>query len=87
MDGPIELNRALNLPLHIGEFLFSISEFAEYIQKGVLNVARLIAITSAVSAARCAWDCWRTPSAWSARRTIGATFSTSPSTSILSWLY
>ena len=43
LDGLIELNRALDLPLHVGEFLFSISEFAEYIQKGALNVARLIA--------------------------------------------
>jgi hypothetical protein len=43
LDGLVELNRTLDLPLHIGEFLFSVSEFAEYIQKGALNVARLIA--------------------------------------------
>jgi L-alanine-DL-glutamate epimerase-like enolase superfamily enzyme len=43
MDGLIELNRALGLPLHVGEFLYSISEFAEYISKGAMNVARLIA--------------------------------------------
>ena len=43
MDGLIELNNALGLPLHVGEFLYSISDFAEYIAKGALNVARLIA--------------------------------------------
>jgi len=29
----VELNRALDLPLHVGEFLFSISDFAEYIRR------------------------------------------------------
>jgi L-alanine-DL-glutamate epimerase-like enolase superfamily enzyme len=43
MDGLMELNRALDLPLHIGEFLTSISGFAEYIHHGALDVARLIA--------------------------------------------
>jgi L-alanine-DL-glutamate epimerase-like enolase superfamily enzyme len=43
MEGLVELNRSLDLPLHIGEFLFSISDFAEYIQRGALDVARLIA--------------------------------------------
>jgi L-alanine-DL-glutamate epimerase-like enolase superfamily enzyme len=43
IDGLIELNRSLDLPLHMGEFLFSISEFAEYIHRGALDVARLIA--------------------------------------------
>jgi L-alanine-DL-glutamate epimerase-like enolase superfamily enzyme len=43
MEGLIELNRVLNLPLHVGEFLFSIADFADYISKGALNVARLIA--------------------------------------------
>jgi L-alanine-DL-glutamate epimerase-like enolase superfamily enzyme len=43
MEGLIELNRALSLPLHIGEFLASISDFAEYIHRGALNVVRLIA--------------------------------------------
>jgi len=39
----VELNRVLDLPLHVGEFLFSISDFAEYIRRGALDVARLIA--------------------------------------------
>jgi L-alanine-DL-glutamate epimerase-like enolase superfamily enzyme len=43
MDGLIELAAALSLPLHVGEFLYSISDFAEYICKGALDVARLIA--------------------------------------------
>jgi L-alanine-DL-glutamate epimerase-like enolase superfamily enzyme len=43
IDSLIELNRVLDLPLHVGEFLFSISEFAEYIRRGALDVARLIA--------------------------------------------
>ncbi len=43
MDGLIELARELSLPLHVGEFLYSISDFAEYISKGALDVARLIA--------------------------------------------
>jgi L-alanine-DL-glutamate epimerase-like enolase superfamily enzyme len=43
LEGLVELNRALDLPLHVGEFLFSISDFAEYIRRGALDVARLIA--------------------------------------------
>ncbi len=33
MEGLIELNAALGLPLHVGEFIYSISDFAEYISK------------------------------------------------------
>jgi L-alanine-DL-glutamate epimerase-like enolase superfamily enzyme len=43
IEGLVELNRALDLPLHVGEFLFSISDFAEYIRRGALDVVRLIA--------------------------------------------
>jgi L-alanine-DL-glutamate epimerase-like enolase superfamily enzyme len=43
MNGLIELCAALSLPIHVGEFLYSISDFAEYISKGALDVARLIA--------------------------------------------
>jgi L-alanine-DL-glutamate epimerase-like enolase superfamily enzyme len=43
IEGLVELNRALDLPLHVGEFLFSISDFAEYIRRGALDVCRLIA--------------------------------------------
>jgi len=43
IEGLVELNRAVDLPLHVGEFLFSISDFAEYIRRGALDVCRLIA--------------------------------------------
>jgi L-alanine-DL-glutamate epimerase-like enolase superfamily enzyme len=43
MEGLVELNKSLDLPLHVGEFLFSIADFAEYIKVGALDVARLIA--------------------------------------------
>ena len=43
MNGLIDLCAALSLPIHVGEFLYSISDFAEYISKGALDVARLIA--------------------------------------------
>jgi L-alanine-DL-glutamate epimerase-like enolase superfamily enzyme len=43
MDGLIELRSKLSIPLHVGEFLYSIADFAEYISKGALDVARLIA--------------------------------------------
>lgn len=43
MQGLIELNTALGLPVHVGEFLYSIADFADYIANGALNVVRLIA--------------------------------------------
>jgi L-alanine-DL-glutamate epimerase-like enolase superfamily enzyme len=43
IEGLVELGNALDLPLHVGEFLASISDFAEYIRRGALDVARLIA--------------------------------------------
>jgi L-alanine-DL-glutamate epimerase-like enolase superfamily enzyme len=42
-EGLVQLANALGLPLHVGEFLASISDFAEYIATGALDVARLIA--------------------------------------------
>lgn len=42
-EGLIELQRKLDLPLHVGEFLFSIADFAEYIKKDALGCVRLIA--------------------------------------------
>ncbi|HWB33245.1 MAG TPA: mandelate racemase/muconate lactonizing enzyme family protein [Acidobacteriaceae bacterium] len=42
-EGLIELAAALDLPLHVGEFLYSISDFAGYISRGALDVVRLIA--------------------------------------------
>lgn len=42
-EGLVELAQALDVPLHVGEFLASISDFAEYIQRGAVDVVRLIA--------------------------------------------
>jgi L-alanine-DL-glutamate epimerase-like enolase superfamily enzyme len=42
-DGLVELCAALDLPIHVGEFLYSIADFAEYIRRGALDVVRLIA--------------------------------------------
>ena len=43
LDGLVELANALDVPLHVGEFLASISDFAEYIRRGAVDVVRLIA--------------------------------------------
>jgi L-alanine-DL-glutamate epimerase-like enolase superfamily enzyme len=42
-EGLIELASKLDLPLHVGEFLFSIADFAEYIKRDALGAVRLIA--------------------------------------------
>ncbi len=42
-EGLIELAQKLTLPLHVGEFLYSIADFAEYIKKDALGAVRLIA--------------------------------------------
>jgi L-alanine-DL-glutamate epimerase-like enolase superfamily enzyme len=42
-DGLVELCSALDLPIHVGEFLYSIADYAEYIRRGALDVVRLIA--------------------------------------------
>ena len=42
-EGLIELCAALNLPIHVGEFIYSIADFADYIKKDALDVVRLIA--------------------------------------------
>jgi L-alanine-DL-glutamate epimerase-like enolase superfamily enzyme len=43
LEGLVELANALDVPLHVGEFLASISDFAEYIKRGAVDVVRLIA--------------------------------------------
>ena len=43
MEGLVQLKKFVTTPLHVGEFLFSIADFAEYIKAGALDVARLIA--------------------------------------------
>jgi len=42
-EGLIELCAALSLPIHVGEFIYSIADFAEYIKRDALDVVRLIA--------------------------------------------
>jgi len=43
MEGLIQLCAALNLPIHVGEFIYSIADFADYIKHDALDVVRLIA--------------------------------------------
>jgi L-alanine-DL-glutamate epimerase-like enolase superfamily enzyme len=43
LEGLVELANSLDVPLHVGEFLASISDFAEYIRRGAIDVVRLIA--------------------------------------------
>ena len=40
--GCVELCRALDVPIHVGEFIFSIYDFAEYIRRGAVDVVRFI---------------------------------------------
>jgi D-galactarolactone cycloisomerase len=42
IDGLVELTRALDVPIHIGEFIFSPYVFAEYIRRGAMDVVRFI---------------------------------------------
>jgi L-alanine-DL-glutamate epimerase-like enolase superfamily enzyme len=41
-EGLIELGQKLNLPLHVGEFIYSIADYAEYIKRDALGAVRLI---------------------------------------------
>jgi L-alanine-DL-glutamate epimerase-like enolase superfamily enzyme len=42
VDGLVELCQALDVPIHIGEFIFSPYSYAEYIRRGALDVVRFI---------------------------------------------
>ena len=42
IDGLVELCRALDVPIHVGEFIFSPYSYAEYIRRQALDVVRLI---------------------------------------------
>jgi L-alanine-DL-glutamate epimerase-like enolase superfamily enzyme len=42
-EGLIELCAALDLAIHVGEFIYSIADYAEYIKRDALDVVRLIA--------------------------------------------
>jgi hypothetical protein len=85
LEGLVELANALDVPLHVGEFLASISDFAEYIRRGAVDVVRLIADNVGGISGSMRVGCWRTPSASNARRTTGATCSIWRCISISSW--
>ncbi len=42
IDGYVELCRALDVPIHAGEFIFSIYDYGEYIRRGAVDVVRFI---------------------------------------------
>jgi L-alanine-DL-glutamate epimerase-like enolase superfamily enzyme len=42
IEGYIELTRSLDIPIHAGEFIFSIYDYAQYIQRGAVDVLRFI---------------------------------------------
>jgi len=42
IDGYVELCRALDVPIHAGEFIFSIYDYPEYIRRGAVDVLRFI---------------------------------------------
>jgi len=41
-EGLIELGKRLHLPMHVGEFIYSIADYAEYIKRDALGAVRLI---------------------------------------------
>jgi len=43
IEGLIELRQKLSVPIEVGEFIYAIQGFAEYIRRGALDVVRLIA--------------------------------------------
>jgi L-alanine-DL-glutamate epimerase-like enolase superfamily enzyme len=42
IEGLIELRQKLDVPIEVGEFLYSIQGFAEYIRRGAMDIVRLI---------------------------------------------
>lgn len=42
IEGLVQLNQALDIPIHIGEFISSPYNYAEYIRRGALDVVRFI---------------------------------------------
>jgi L-alanine-DL-glutamate epimerase-like enolase superfamily enzyme len=42
IEGLIELRQKIRVPVEVGEFLFGIQAFAEYIRRGALDIVRLI---------------------------------------------
>ena len=42
IDGYVELRQALDVPIHAGEFIFSIYDYPAYIRRGAVDVLRFI---------------------------------------------
>jgi L-alanine-DL-glutamate epimerase-like enolase superfamily enzyme len=42
IDGLVQLSQALDIPIHIGEFIFSPYTYPEYIRRGAMDVVRFI---------------------------------------------
>jgi len=42
VEGLVQLCNALDIPIHAGEFIFSIYDYAEYIRRGAMDVLRFI---------------------------------------------
>ncbi len=42
IEGLVDLTRALDVPIHIGEFIVSPYDFAEYLRRGAMDVVRFI---------------------------------------------
>jgi L-alanine-DL-glutamate epimerase-like enolase superfamily enzyme len=42
IEGLVQLTQALDIPVHIGEFIFSPYAYAEYIRRGAMDVVRFI---------------------------------------------
>ncbi len=42
VEGYVQLRHALDVPIHTGEFIFSIYDYAEYIRRGAVDVLRFI---------------------------------------------
>ncbi len=54
IEGCVELCKALDVPIHLGEFIFSPYAFAEYIRRGALDVVRFIVDNiGGISGGRC----------------------------------
>jgi L-alanine-DL-glutamate epimerase-like enolase superfamily enzyme len=42
IEGYVQLCQALDVPIHAGEFIFSIYDYAEYVRRGAVDVLRFI---------------------------------------------
>ena len=81
ITGLVDLARALDIPVEVGEFIFSIYDFPEYFLRGALDIARLICdnlggITGAMKVGRMA-ECFGincTPHNWGEQMDLACHF-------------